>query len=174
MESIEYKNNLFILKARTLPHQYEKKDFKEQNLEFKSKKIILSCARPSYPSIGGTDKGYIFLKNFGHTILLIEPTIVPLSIEKTDLKKLSELRFDAKTVIDDKVIKDEILFTDYGMSGPFALDLSFYMNFKDIDSISIDLLPDLSKDFILDFLIKQYNKGKVKASELFYPVLTSN
>ncbi|HOL63073.1 MAG TPA: aminoacetone oxidase family FAD-binding enzyme [Elusimicrobiales bacterium] len=158
---IEKKSDIFEIGFKTLPHQYEKKDFVSEKYRIKSKKIIIACGGPSYPQIGGTDFGMKIARKFGHRIIPPVGVITPFKVLKPDLSALNGIRMNAKTkLFDGKIIEDEILFTDYGISGPFALELSFYLGEK-IDEITIELISEVSEKKMKDFFLNRPKNLKV-------------
>ena len=155
---VKKEKDFFEIKLKTLPHNFEKKNFKEKNFILKSKKLIISSGGPSYPRIGGSAWGYEILKGFGHSIIDLYPLIVPFKVESPSFKIIDGLRMNAKVTLENGiVIEDEILFTDYGISGPFALELSYY--YKDIDMIEIELMSEISEKEMINFFIKREDKN---------------
>jgi len=162
--SISNKNDYFEIKCRHIPADWQKKELKSEIFTIKSEKLILACGGPSYPRIGGTFSGFEIAKILSHTIREIRPIITPLLVTKPDLSLLNGIRVNAKTQISinnkKEIIQGELLFTNYGISGPFALDISFATShFKEIPYLNIELIPEISENELLDFLKKRINKN---------------
>ncbi|MEF3280107.1 MAG: aminoacetone oxidase family FAD-binding enzyme [Elusimicrobiota bacterium] len=173
VEDVEYQDEVFKITAKTLPLQWEKKNLSSQKLTFFAKNLILSTGGPSYPRIGGTDFGFKIAKKFGHSIKEPLPILVPLSVGSPRLLELSGVRITAGCIFNFKAkkifLKDELLFTDYGISGPIAIDISFYMD-DYIDQISFDLAPSIDKEEIFNFMRNRIEKNSFSIAELFFPV----
>ncbi len=120
---------------------------------FLCKKLILCCGGKSAPKTGSDGSGYKLAKSFGHTIICPVPGIVQLKLDYPYLKALSGVKFNgtASIFIDNNLIRSEegeILFTDYGISGPPILQLSSYaakaLNRNSTVKIVIDMFPSKS------------------------------
>ncbi len=123
--------------------------------------LILACGGKSAPKTGSDGSAYYLAKNFGHSILPLLPGIVQLKLNYKNLKSISGIKFDgfAKVIINDVIIREdfgEILFTDYGISGPPILQLSalaskgLYENKK--VEISIDMMPQHTHESLKEFI----------------------
>ncbi len=127
------------------------------------KSIIVATGGTSHPETGSTGDAFPWLKKIGHKIITPEPSLVPITVKDSWVKKLSGVSINevkislflngTKQTI--KAIKpkkgsppqnQKILFTHFGLSGPTILNMS-----KDISEllkygevvISLDLLPKL-------------------------------
>lgn len=132
----------------------------EYNL-FTSNKIILACGGKTAPKTGSDGYGYTLAKNFGHSIIKQLPGIVQLKLDFNHLKSISGIKFDgyASLLVNDELCKNyfgEILFTDYGISGPPILQLSASASKAVSENkkveISVDLMPDYSLEELEDFI----------------------
>ena len=128
---------------------------------FTSNKIIMACGGKSAPKTGSDGSGYNLAKNLGHSIIKTLPGIVQLKIDFKHLKAISGVKFDgyANLMINNSFYErefGEILFTDYGISGPPILQLSASASteLKEDNKvqISIDLMPDYSLEELEDFI----------------------
>lgn len=171
--SVHYNKNIFEIKAKTLPHRFEKNDFVEKEFIIRTRNLVISTGGPSYPKIGGTYSGFDIAKTLGHSINEIKPLITPFEVESPNLSLLDGIRRNARVVISIKgkqtIIEDEVLFTDYGISGPLALDLSFYYGREgEINSIFLDLYPELSDNELISFFNKRID-GSKSFKDLLFP-----
>ncbi len=94
-----------------------------------ARKVIVACGGACAPNLGTSGDGYKWLSSFGHKVYAPKPSIVQLETENTVTKALSGLRLDADLtlVADGDVVAGhfgEVLFTDYGLSGPAVLQVS--------------------------------------------------
>ena len=117
-------------------------------------KIILATGGKSYPLTGSTGDGYQLVKDLGHTITKIRPSLVPLeSYQKEICKQLQglSLRNVRIKIVDGQTKKEiyqdfgEMLFTHFGVSGPIILSASSHM--RDMEpgryAIHLDIKPAL-------------------------------
>ena len=133
----------------------------EEHKLFTANKIVLACGGKTAPKTGSDGSGYNIAKNLGHSITPLVPGIVQLKLEYHSLKALSGVKFDgyATLLVDDEIVKKdfgEILFTDYGISGPPILQISALASQstsnKKKTEVVVDLLPSYSKEDLEDFL----------------------
>lgn len=97
--------------------------------EFTCKALLLCTGGKSYSNLGSDGSGYKLAKNLGHSIITPVPGIVQLKLNFPKLKAISGVKFTSSCniIVDEKVERTEygeILFTDYGISGPPILQLS--------------------------------------------------
>lgn len=128
---------------------------------FTSKYVLLCTGGKSYSKTGSDGSGYNLAKTLGHNIISPSPGLVQLKLQYNKLKALSGVKFDGTaTVLVDGALKreetGEILFTDYGISGPPILQLSRIaskgvLNNKKV-SLKIDMMDQFSKDDLINFL----------------------
>lgn len=130
----------------------------------KSSEYIWSCDRlivttggKSYPSTGSTGFGYEIARHFKHTITELEAAESPLLTDfpHKDLQGISLQ--DVTLSYDKHVITHDLLFTHFGLSGPAALRLSSFV--KGGETIYLDLLPQMSKQDLADFLEENREKS---------------
>lgn len=118
--------------------------------------VILATGGPAGPQLGGTDAGYTLLRALGHSCVRPIPSIVQIMTEKDLVKSLSGIRVEgvATLVADGRAVRaesGEILFTDYGLSGPPLLQLGGTASrilagrreAGDNLEISLDFFPDM-------------------------------
>lgn len=108
--------------------------------------------------LGSNGDGYRFLNSFGHNILPQSPVIVQVKTENHITKTLKGIKVNAEvSVLDNNktISKDfgEVLFCDYGLSGPPVYQLSRYC--KSGCTIALDLFKELSYEELSALLIKR-------------------
>lgn len=128
---------------------------------FSCNSLVLACGGKSASNTGSDGSGYTLAKSFGHKIVSPLPGIVQLKLDYKNLKALSGVKFNgwATLYIDGAEARKEfgeILFTDYGISGPPILQISS-MASKAISkgykaSLSVDMMPEYSKEELINFL----------------------
>ena len=129
--------------------------------DFSCNKLVLACGGKSAVKTGSDGSGYKLSKSLGHKIITPIPAIVQLKLDYPYLKALSGIKFDgiASVYINNEKVREdkgEILFTDYGISGPPILQLSRnaskgILN-KDKVDIKVDMMPDMTLDEVYDFI----------------------
>jgi len=95
---------------------------------------ILATGGMSHPETGSTGDGFEWLQNLGHKVKRATPTIVPLAtleawskvISGTTLQSMKITFFADGTRVFTK--SGNILFTHFGISGPFVLNLAGKVN----------------------------------------------
>ena len=140
----------------------------------RGRSIIVATGGTSRPETGSTGDGYAWLKRIGHTVIEPIPSLVPIAMKDTWIKRLAGVTLtDIKVTVfqNDKkqgAAKGKILFTHVGVSGPAVLNMS-----KDVGellkyggvTLSLDLFP--AKDYgaldtELQKLFKGHNKKKLR------------
>lgn len=125
------------------------------------KKVILCTGGKSAPGTGSDGSGYNLAKALGHKVITPIPALVQLKLNYKSLKALSGIKFDGNVEIiveGDTLRKEfgEILFTDYGISGPPVIQLSriasFNLTQKKTVSLKVDLMPHMTTEELENFL----------------------
>jgi len=163
-------------------------------------KIILACGGSSYSFTGSDSSGIKLAKKLGHHIVALKPGLVPLVARQAYLKSLEgltlkniRLKFTpAPIAIKHKlntqlvrgfsygrqeIVSDigELLFTDFGISGPLVLSLSARV----VDWLSenkkvfaeIDLKPALSEEQLDARLLREIKAGARKDLQNMFKAL---
>ncbi|MFL0195087.1 NAD(P)/FAD-dependent oxidoreductase [Clostridium sp. WILCCON 0269] len=142
---------------------YTKKYFKIscQDGTYECKKLILCTGGQSAPNTGSDGSGFSICKKLGHNIISPLPALVQLKLKYNRLKALSGVKFNGSVTIlaDDEIIKQEqgeLLFTDYGISGPPILNISGIASYnlfnKKSVELKIDMLPDFKEEELIELL----------------------
>lgn len=132
-----------------------------ESSQFTSDAVIIACGSKAAPQLGGTSSGIDILKSMGHSTTSTFPVLVPL---KTDFphsrhckgtKVLAEISL---FVNNKKITSDygEVLFTEYGLSGPPVIQLSILANtaFQQNKNVActIDLFPEKTHVDLIEHL----------------------
>ncbi|ARC83351.1 flavo, family protein [Clostridium argentinense CDC 2741] len=162
----------FALEEREVPiylnHKVKEINYKNKFIidcvneeNFICSKLLLCTGGKSAPKTGSDGSGFTLARKLGHSIINPIPALVQLKLNHNKLKALSGVKFDGNThiYVNDKLRRSEfgeVLFTDYGISGPPILQLSRIASYnlskgKDI-SLKIDMMSNFSKDELKDFL----------------------
>ena len=119
---------------------------------FECDKLIIAAGSMAAPSSGSDGSGYKLASKLGHTVNEVKPGLVQLRSKEGWLKSVSGVRSNAELTLFDKEERiysesGELQFTDYGLSGIVAMDVSNRLSkCKSEASVHIDLMPgeDLS------------------------------
>lgn len=157
--NIEVKTDKYINKIEKIKNRF-KIHTKEESYTFD--RVIMATGGMSMASSGSDGNGYKLLKDLGHTVLETHPALVQLKLKSNFLKHLSGTKVEGVCYLlkDGKVIKErsgDILFTDYGISGPPILDLSRYVldgNYRLRFSIVNDLMTEEDKNDFLGYFYR--------------------
>lgn len=158
VKSVTKQNNKFVVKT--------------ENETFYSKTLSIACGSIAGGKLG-TDSGYMLLKSFGHKILERRAAIVQIKTDTRHISSLKGIKVNAECgiFVNNKKIKSEygeVLFCDYGLSGPPILQLSRIASFNKNATISIDFFNQYSAEE-LELILKsrKFNLKNRTVSEFF-------
>ncbi|AZV58899.1 NAD(P)/FAD-dependent oxidoreductase [Clostridium sp. AWRP] len=161
--AIEDRNIPVYLNSKVGNISFNKKSFKIycNDQIYECNKLILCTGGKSAPNTGSDGSGFTLCKSLGHSIIPPLPGLVQLKLSYNHLKALSGVKFNGYVyIVVDNIMQKreygEILFTDYGISGPPILDISRIascnlFNKKSV-KIKIDMLPDFEEKDLVEFL----------------------
>ncbi|MDO5041696.1 MAG: NAD(P)/FAD-dependent oxidoreductase [Peptoniphilus sp.] len=148
----------------------KKKNFELKTNEevFHSDAVIFACGGSSAPKFGTDGKSYKLLEAFGHRVTSLHPALTQIRLKSEYLKQFSGAKVQGEISLfckGEKVACDfgEILFTDYGVSGPPVLNLSKYVNLQEgskyVEMPLVNMLKDeklmreeiISQIYMLDY-----------------------
>lgn len=115
--------------------------------EILADRVILACGGCAAPNLGSNGSGFKILKELGHRITELSPALVQLKLKGDFLKALSGIKVKGRVGLEvaSHLIHEEegeILFTDYGVSGPPVFQLSGYLRGYNKAAITIDFMPE--------------------------------
>lgn len=126
-----------------------------------SKKLLLCTGGKAAPQTGSDGSGYALAQSLGHRLVTPVPALVQLKLDYKHLKALSGIKFEGQARIwvngrcEDSQA-GEILFTDYGISGPPVLSLSrvasLHLKQGAGIHIAVDMMPGKTEKELEDFL----------------------
>ena len=99
----------------------------KQGLTVHAHKVVLACGSCAYPQVTGTNAGYELAKMLGHTVIPPLPVLSGLCLKETALTRLSGIKCQVSTTAHTTPAahaEDELIFTNYGINGPAALNIS--------------------------------------------------
>lgn len=137
----------------------QKNDFIINNQHFD--KVIIACGGKSSPHLGSDGSGYKLLESFGHKTTKLFPAITQIKTQNELVKQLKGIKADAmcSIFVNNKQIRQEfgqVLFADYGLSGPPIFQLSGIaaINYEKDCIISLDLMYDKKIDEVVELIKK--------------------
>ncbi len=101
-----------------------------QGEEIRSDAVILAMGGASYPATGSNGDGFRLAASAGHSLADIRPALVPLEIQQFDCRQASGLQLlnvRVSMFVNRRKKREEfgeLLFMDFGVSGPTVLRLS--------------------------------------------------
>ena len=111
-------------------------------------RVVVACGGKAYPALGSKGELFPLLERLGHTVLPIYPALVPITGNVKQFHKLQGVRLDAGlTLLEGEHKLDEtvgnLMFTQFGFSGPAAMDLSHLISTRPGASLTlvINLVP---------------------------------
>lgn len=150
VEKIIKKNDIFFLAT---DNNNFSKDF------FKASAVVIATGGLAGGSkLGSNGDGYKFLQSFGHEIKAQSPIIVQVKTDNTLTKSLKGIKVNAFVSVfkNSKSIATEygeVLFCDYGLSGPPILQLSRYCTKS--TTIVLDLFNEHTLKDLTNLIIKR-------------------
>lgn len=129
--------------------------------KYKSKQVIIATGGNATPYDSNANTDYQLAKKFGHNIVKPFPALVQLKLALKFLHQISGVKIPGKISIkfNDQIIsfKGELQFTNYGISGIPALQISrFIKNFKKRHFLILDLEPDKNESELFNNLQKRF------------------
>ena len=136
-------------------------------------RVIVSAGGCASPNLGSNGSGFTILKRLGHRITKLSPALVQLKTEKDIVKGLKGIKFtgNVKMFSNDRLIGEdygEVLFTDYGLSGPPIFQLSALSAINKGCKVILDFMPELSEKDIFDILSERKRNLSFLTMESFF------
>ncbi len=144
------------------------------NLSFDCRNLIIAAGLLSGGERMGCDGSLLeLLKKAGFKTVMPTPAIVQLKTETETVKQLKGIKIDAKATVkaNGKALRSdfgEVLFCDYGLSGPPILQLSRAVSLNKNCEICLDLMPDTDFYELLSILTARKNTLKARRLEEFF------
>lgn len=140
--------------------------------EIKSDRLIITTGGAAAPKLGGTMSGYKLLQTLGHSRTALHPSLVQVKTDNTYTRALKGI----KTGVNVSVLSGghrmcessgEVLFTEYGLSGPAIFEVSRYASTEKHISISLDLMPEYDEAEVASLLFERRISGAGQTCEEF-------
>lgn len=147
---------------------------------FSAEKLILAAGGCAGSKVGGVMDGYQLAKSLGHHRTQLYPSLVQLKTDPTYPRALKGIKAECGIAIrrgNASVAENrgEVLFTEYGVSGPAIFDISRSVATGGEGlTVTLDLLPDWEQQEVLDWLRQRRdNAGSREAGTLLTGALHS-
>ncbi|MGN1317430.1 MAG: NAD(P)/FAD-dependent oxidoreductase [Lachnospirales bacterium] len=152
---IEIINNFYVADIK-----YNKKLFKLTSKDLNvvlANKVIVCGGGCASKSLGSDGSCFKILEDLGHSITDLSPALVQLKTDVSETKALKGIKiYGNVSVIENDIVTlseyGEILFTDYGVSGPPIFQISAKTAFKTNLKLSMDFMYEYNHKQIFDIL----------------------
>ncbi len=138
---------------------------------YRGDRVILATGGKAMPSSGSDGNGYDLASRLGHNILDVFPALVQLMLEGSFFKRIEGVKFvgTAEVIHNNKsIVKDrgDILFANYGVSGPPILQISRkaaeLLNDGKEAHLKITIVDTMSKEELRKLINKRFQIGAKK------------
>lgn len=133
-------------------------------------KVILSTGGKASPSLGSNGSGYKIAESFGHKTTKLYPSLVQIKTDTTLIKALKGIKLDANVLIvagnKKASYMGEVLFTEYGLSGPAIFNISRICKECSDVKVILDILPEIEYDDLYEIL--KSRRSKFRNLETFF------
>lgn len=135
-----------------------------ETMEYECTTLVISTGGMSAPSTGSDGSIFKLLKALKHNIITPMPALVQLNLEVPYLRALSGIKLDgtASLFMDGEMVRveqGELLFTEYGISGPPILQLSRFVHPYLFEGTKLQLrlnfFPDKTEEQLKDLILNQ-------------------
>ena len=140
---------------------------------FAARKVILAAGGAAGSKVGGVMDGYRLAKMLGHHRTVLYPSLVQLRTDPTYPRALKGIKAECGIAIlrgCERVAENrgEVLFTEYGVSGPAIFDISRTVSTGGEELVcALDFFPDWEPREVLDWLrLRREVMGTHEASTL--------
>lgn len=127
-----------------------------------AQKLVIASGGKASPQLGSSGDGYQFLEQFGHETTSLYPSLVQVCTEGKKTLPLKGIKVNAavKVSVGGEVIASdygEVLFTEYGLSGPPIFQLSRYASLVKNPIFELDLFPHMTEAELSALLSERRN-----------------
>ncbi len=139
--------------------------------EYEGDRVILAAGGKAMPSSGSDGNGYNLASKLGHTVSDVFPALVQMMLEGPFFKRINGIKFvgTAEVIHNNKSLaKDsgDILFTNYGVSGPPILQISRkageLLNEGKEAYLKVTVMDMMSKEELKKLISKRFQTGAKK------------
>jgi predicted Rossmann fold flavoprotein len=145
--------------------------------EYRAESLILAAGGKAMPASGSDGSGYDLAVRLGHSVTDVFPALVQLMLEGTFFKRIDGVKLVGTVEIicgDRSAAKDrgEILFTEYGVSGPPVLQISrkaveFMGRGKEV-YLKINMMDTMSRADLKERIERRLRMGAGKPADFCF------
>ncbi len=167
-KGVEIKTNACVTKVAKTSYGFEV--FADDT--YKARNLIIAAGGIAGGKLG-CEKGYSLLKSLGHKITEQRPSIVQVKTEGGFAKALKGIKVNARAQVfaNGKLCRTEqgeVLFCEYGLSGPAIMALSRFAGQHKSAEIRLDLIPEIGRQELEDIITKRAKVLKTRPLEDFF------
>ncbi|MCG4565677.1 NAD(P)/FAD-dependent oxidoreductase [Anaerosalibacter bizertensis] len=138
-------------------------------------RVIIATGGKAMPSTGSDGNGYDLAKKLGHSIVEVFPGLVQLKLEENFLKSIAGVKVvgTASLIYKNKILREDkgdILFTNYGISGPPILQISRkaleFLNNGKKPILKVSIIDSMDKEELKKRLKIRFNYMPKKSAEI--------
>ncbi|MBO5321082.1 MAG: aminoacetone oxidase family FAD-binding enzyme [Clostridia bacterium] len=138
-------------------------------MSFLSKNLIIATGGLAGGERLGCDgKMFNILKKADFKVAPQKPTIVQIKTETDIVKQLKGIKINAVAKLGSRSDFGEVLFCDYGLSGPAILQISREASYLDKPQITLDIIPDINFNELCELLTNRVNSLKERTLDEFF------
>lgn len=169
--NVEIRTGFDTKKAEKKGSVFKITSYKNETLT--ADRLIVAAGGCAYSDLGSNGSGFDILQSFGHKITKRTPALVQLVTASQDVKGLRGIKFNgnARCIVSGRevaAVSGEILFTDYGLSGPPIFELStLYPMYNDM-TVRLDFMPEYSIKEVETILLERRKFLKHLTAENFF------
>jgi len=156
------------------PHENSLVVILENGAEFKADSVVLAAGGKAMPSSGSDGNAYQLAVQLGHTLIPPFPALVQLKLEGAFFKQIEGVKFVGTAELLDRnkslmVERGDILFANYGVSGPPILQISrkageLLQQGKDA-ILKIKMIDTMSQEELRELLNRRFKNSGRKSLE---------
>ena len=134
-------------------------------------RLIVAAGGCAGRKLGGTEAGYDLLRSLGHDCTPLFPSLVQIRTETDFVRALKGVRADGRITLKSgghaaAMSEGELQFTEFGVSGPAAFELSRAVSTgSGAQTLLIDLCRSLSEEELLALLSARRERFPLLAAE---------
>lgn len=143
-------------------------------------RLIVAAGGCAGRKLGGTEDGYAILQSLGHTCTARYPSLVQIRTQTDFVRALKGVRADGRLTLKQNghavgMTEGELQFTEFGVSGPAAFELSRAVSTGSGEqTLLIDLCRNVSEQSLLAFFsTRRATFPELAAAELLTGMLQS-
>lgn len=140
-----------------------------EHTEASADAVILSVGGKAAPNLGSNGSGYAILKKLGHSVTPLLPSLVQIKTDTQWIKALKGIKINANAAVLNRniVLREEygeVLFTEYGVSGPPIFQISGCA--AKGDTLALDVMPEYTIEEIQQML--RQRRVQTKSLEQYF------